>query len=495
MSGAVTRRIKALDPADRLLLIGLLAAAAGTRMPGLGPEALWIDDAWVAYAHRASWSNITEIGLSAPGLSVMLKLWFGLVGFGELRAQLIPFLAGITAPPLAYAVVRSRAGRLSAMIAGGWLLFTPIHIEYSVRVKQYSIEVLLALVIVHLTWRLLEEPVRTERWRQLAVISSAAVLVSFPLASIAGAGCAVAGLAAIARDRRLSRHSGWLTLPAATTVAWLAIVIRHRQYDGLQWFWRAQFIQTDAGLRVTAESAAVRTKDMFEFVSPISPVLMMTLCAGALAWLHWRKPLHALVVSLPLLAAVGLAAAQTAPLGGGRTDLYLLAGLVLGSSIALDDITTRWPHIGVRVAAAVASVGLLWAGLGYQHPEYPIEDVPTVLAALEAARQETDTIFVYHEAKWAVATYSDFDVTVRPISNPYDVVFDDPSIFRQRFPFSPERIAEDVASVDTDERVWLIGSHLSSSWHDTIEAFLYAGWGVVAQTDARGAALLLLEHG
>lgn len=494
MSGVVGRRIKGFDPTDRLLIIALIAAAAATRMPGLGPEALWLDDAWVAYAHRSSWANITEIGLSAPGLSVVLKLWFGLVGFGELRAQLIPFLAGVAAPPLAYAVVRSRAGRLSAVIAGGWLLFAPIHVEYSVRVKQYSIEVVMALVIVHLTWRLLEEPMRTERWRTLALVSSAAVLVSFPLASIAGAGCAVAGLAAIARDRRLSHHVRWLAVPAATTIVWFAIVIRHRQYDGLQRFWQAQFIQTDAGLRVTAESAAVRTKDMFEFVSPISPVLMMALCAAALAWLHWRKPLHALVVSLPLLAAVGLAATETAPLGGGRTDLYLLAGLVLGTSIALDDFTTNWPQKRVRVAAAGAGFGLVAAGIGYQQPGYPIEDLPTALTALEAERQEADTVFVYHNAKWALATYSDFDVTVRPVSNPYDVVFDDPSIIRQRFPFNLDIIAEDVASIDTDERVWLIGSHLSGSWHDTIDVFLDAGWSVVDQTDAQDAALLLLEH-
>lgn len=487
------RRSEAFRPTDRLLTIGLLAAAAGTRMSGLGPEALWLDDAWVAYAHRSSWANITEIGLSAPGLSVVLKLWFGLVGFGEFRAQLIPFLAGIAAPPLAYAIVRSRAGRLSATLAGGWLLLAPIHIEYSVRVKQYTVEIVMALVIVHLTWRLLEEPMRTDRWRTLAAVSSLAVLLSFPLASIAGTGCAVAGLTAIARDRRLGRHLGWLAMPAAITIAWFAIVIRHRQYAGLQRFWQGEFIQTDAGLSVAAESVAVRTKDMFEFVSPVSPVLMMTLCAGALVWLLWRKPLHALVVSIPLLAAVGLAATKTAPLGGGRTDLYLLAGLVLGSSIALDDITARWPPRGVQLATAVAGVGLVAAVVGYQQPGYPIEDVPTVLAALQADRREADTVFVYHNTKWALATYSDFDVSIRPVSNPYDVVFDDPSIIRQRFPSSREVVTEDVARVDPDERVWLIGSHLSASWHDTIDVFLDAGWTVVDQTTAQGAALFLLE--
>ena len=289
---------------DVVVVVPLVAVAIGLRAPGLGPSSLWIDDAWVAFAHRAGYADLTEIGLSAPGFSLLLKIWFEIVGFTEVSAQVVPFAAAIVAPPLAYVILRYRVGAAVALAGASWLLLAPVHVEYSTRVKQYSTEVVLALLLVHLSWRLVDEPTERRTWRRLALLSTVAVLISFPLASVAGAGCLVAAFVGLRRTGKLDTMFLWLVVPTLTTAAWFVIVIRHRQYPGLRAFWEPHYIQTDAGIRIAVESALDRVREFLEQTSPLPVVPSAIIVAlGFVLVLHRRPPLF-VVTALPLAAAV-----------------------------------------------------------------------------------------------------------------------------------------------------------------------------------------------
>lgn len=494
-----TTRQTPLTRTDLGAILILTALAAALRAPGLAPDSLWIDDAWVAYAHRASWAEITEIGLSAPGFSASLKVLFSIVGFGEVRAQLLPFAAGIAAPALVFWVLRHRVRTGVGLAAAGWMLLVPVHVEYSTRVKQYTIEVVLALLIVHFAWRVLEEPTDNRRWRPLAIVSTIAVLVSFPLASIAGSACAVTALVHLWRHRRISPSLVWLAVPAVTTVTWFTIVIRHRQYGSLRRFWEAFYIQTDAGVLVSVESLLGRVKDLFEQVSPLPATASVVLVAIAVLAAARRRPTHVAITTLPLATAVVLAVLERAPLGGGRTDLYLLAGLILTTAIGVEEALLRAdtsvpmryarPAIGVGVAGALA-LGA-WQ---FEQPAYPREAISSLVDELAMRREPSDAVLVYHNAKWAFATYSDLDVEVHPTSGPYDVVFPDPQVVRQRFPFDDERLLRSVNEAsELGNRVWLIGSHFSSTWNATVAAMEGTGRTVVITLERSGARLLLFE--
>ena len=485
---------------DAAVMLVLLAVAIGLRAPGLGPSSLWIDDAWVAFAHRAGYVELTEIGLGAPGFSALLKIWFEIVGFTELSAQLVPFTAAIAAPPLLYVILRYRLRFAVSLVGAGWLLLAPVHVEYSTRVKQYSTEVVLALLLVHLSWRLIEDPTQRRTWRSLAMLSTVSVLISFPLASVAGAACLVAAFVALRRTGRLENTLLWLVVPALTTAAWFVIVIRHRQYRDLRTFWESHFIQTDAGLRTAFESMLGRAHEFFEQASPLPAIPSAMFAALGLALvLHRRPPLFVMTV-LPLAAAVALAALDRAPLGGGRTDLYLLAGTIIavtagidhGVDLAAGALTDHRYFLAVLAPLAVVS-GVV-AIARHDAPSYPREDIRPLVDELQDRRRPGDAVLVYHSSKWAFATYADVGVTVRPVSGPYDVVFDDPLIVRQLNPSTEERLQRSIVEADAaGGRLWLIGSHFSPSWERTISALESIGRVVIQTWERPGAQLLLLE--
>ncbi len=485
-------RWRAADRSVVIQIVALTVVATALRAPGLAPSSLWIDDAWVAYAHRAGWAEITEIGLSAPGFSALLKAWFSLVGFSEITAQMLPFIAGVAAPALTFWILRSRVRAAVAISAAGWMVLAPVHVEYSTRVKQYSIEVIVALVMVHLAWKLVDEPSDLRRWRQLSLVSTVAVVFSFPLASVAAAACAVPLAIHLWRVRRVDLRLAWLVVPATVTAGWFVIVIRHRQYPDLRRFWQPFFVRTDAGLG-SPSPGPVRTR------APLPATLSVVVVSVAVAVLAWRRPALFAITGLPLLAALILAIAERAPLGGGRTDLYLLGGLILATAIGANEgisLIVKVEH-GRLVTGGLALLSVAAALLGlarYDVPSYPKEDIRPLVADLDERREPTDVVLVYHNAKWAFATYTDLGVEVRPVSGPYDLVFDDPQVLRQIYPSTEERLQHSVEEAnDLGRRIWLIGCHFEPSWGQTVEALEGTGRSISFSLDRPGARLMLFE--
>jgi hypothetical protein len=78
----------------------IFLSAAALRVWQLGPSSLWFDDAWVALVARMSAGQLTQVGMTSFGFQVILWIWLHLVGFSEVGAQLIPFLAGYLGPVL-----------------------------------------------------------------------------------------------------------------------------------------------------------------------------------------------------------------------------------------------------------------------------------------------------------------------------------------------------------------------------------------------------------
>ena len=139
----------------------IFLSAAALRVWQLGPSSLWFDDAWVALVARMSAGQLTQIGMTSFGFQVILWIWLHLVGFSEVRAQLIPLLAGCLGPVAVYVLaVRKRVTPAAGIIAALLLVVAPMHVQYSATVKQYTSEALLTVFLVWLAWTVLENPRR-----------------------------------------------------------------------------------------------------------------------------------------------------------------------------------------------------------------------------------------------------------------------------------------------------------------------------------------------
>jgi hypothetical protein len=127
-----------------LVVIGFLV-----RRDGLPTDGLFLDDAWVAtgaiYGHV---SNLITVGSAHPGFTLLLMTWHA-VGGGSLRSLSFPaFVAGVAAAPLVYLGLRSFGYERSiCCLLAAIVVVSDVHIQQSGRVKGYTIDVLLVLLL------------------------------------------------------------------------------------------------------------------------------------------------------------------------------------------------------------------------------------------------------------------------------------------------------------------------------------------------------------
>ena len=127
----------------------LLAVGIVLRQRALAPRSLWLDDAWPALVDKVPWRQVGVVGLTSPGFSVVLKVWLQVVGFSSLRAQVPAFVCGVIGPVALYFLARRmRLSGTAAFVAAAIMLVSPAHIVYSTRVKQYTLDSLLAMLVI-----------------------------------------------------------------------------------------------------------------------------------------------------------------------------------------------------------------------------------------------------------------------------------------------------------------------------------------------------------
>ncbi len=105
-----------------------------------GSADLWYDDSWVALSTRVPLSNAVHNGVTAPGFTVLMRWWLGLVA-GTSWAQLVALVGLLCAPGLVFLAVRTAGGpRWAAATAACLTAVNPMLLAQSSRVKQYTWE-------------------------------------------------------------------------------------------------------------------------------------------------------------------------------------------------------------------------------------------------------------------------------------------------------------------------------------------------------------------
>ncbi|HEX2384268.1 MAG TPA: glycosyltransferase family 39 protein, partial [Acidimicrobiales bacterium] len=140
-----TRRTLLLDGG---LAVGLFIVALLYRRH-FPPDGLFYDDAWEAFgAAEGSLRQLITIGQTQPGLGLELMAWSRIFGHSATTMIVPTMIAGALGPPVLYLVLRKFGYAVSiAFLLGAALTVCETAITYSGRVKSYTTDVLVILML------------------------------------------------------------------------------------------------------------------------------------------------------------------------------------------------------------------------------------------------------------------------------------------------------------------------------------------------------------
>jgi hypothetical protein len=379
-------------------------------------RSLWYDEALLASnIINKSWRGLfqpLDYGQGAPlGFLTLEKLVVQGLGSSEYALRLVPLLSGILSVFI-FAQVAKRSLRPGAVpIALGLFAVLDPLIYYASEVKQYSIDVAVALIVFSSAQTLhgagkLSAP----RVLALAVIGALALWFSHPAVFI------LMGLGAVAL-MVLYRDRDWVGMGRFSVIAlaWVlslalsySISLRHLSTNrGLLETWRGAFLPFPPSL----SSVKWLEGTFFQlFAFPVGlhavPGIAAFACLVGIIALWTEDRVELLALTLPLCFALAASAFHLYPFTG-RFLLFavpLIVLLIAGGAERI--IAASQPHLPM--------MGILLLGLLFLYPVQSagsylvhartVEEIKPAMAYLRAREERGDTVYVYREA-WPTFKY------------------------------------------------------------------------------------------
>jgi hypothetical protein len=146
-----------------LPLAALTLLAAALRLPTLGAQSLWYDEAFtpIHVLHAglgATLHSVAHTENSPPVWYVLEWAFTRALGTGEVALRLLSALAGIATVPLAWAVGRELAGRRAAVATALFVAVNPLLVWYSQEARVYALFVFTAALALWCFLRTLRDP-------------------------------------------------------------------------------------------------------------------------------------------------------------------------------------------------------------------------------------------------------------------------------------------------------------------------------------------------
>jgi hypothetical protein len=407
----------------RLLVLLLLAVGTLLRLLQFAVDrALWLDEALIVRSVLTrgfgGLLQPLEFGQTAPyGFLALERLAVMLLGTGEYALRLVPLLAGLGALFLFPAVARRYVSGPARIVALAIVALAPFLVYYASEVKQYSLDVLVALGVLWAAAELRDG--RPGAVAKAALVGVLGVWFSQPAVfMLAGAGLALMHGAVRGGDRRR------MAALAAVGAAWLAsfagsyLVSRQSLADPayMQAFWAPGFMPLpprtaaewmwlpERVLRLFREPLGVMGGDPYPVLRVLQMAAGATACAAGVYWMWRRRALRLAMLGLPFLLMVAASVVRAYPFAGG----YLSSGRVLMfliPSLALvmgEGAVRLWRAAPAgRPAAALAVALLLAPSLAYAAVSVPHvrAEIKPLLEYSAENRQPGDVLYVYYNAR------------------------------------------------------------------------------------------------
>jgi hypothetical protein len=379
-------------------------------------RSLWGDEARLALnlinrSFGQLWQPLDWQQGAPIGFLMLQKAVIVTLGSGEMALRLIPFFAGILSLILFFSLARRLIAPGAGLIALGMMSLSKGLIYYSSEMKQYSTDVLIALLILMLTVRCFDVlNVKQLRSRMLVwgVISALLIWFSHPAVFVV-AGTGIALIVAYRRDALFIAVTLSLVAAVSFAIDYFVVLRPLRQSVYLHEFWQqGGFLPRPIGLSSIAWMwraffLAFRTPGGFK-VPIFTPFVFLLGVAAVVIRKRWL----AAVLLLPALITLASAAADEYPYLH-RLILFLLPMLFLFTGVGLECLWNMLPGprglaIGI-CAVALFSGAIVATAKEIVSPE-PVEEIKPMLGFLQSHRKAEDGIYVYRGAEPALRYYA-----------------------------------------------------------------------------------------
>jgi len=424
-----------------------------------GGRSLWLDEVLIAdnLVQRGFIDLVREPLLhsqAAPVLWLWLeRLCVELFGTSERSLRIIPLLAGLAALGLTFLLARQVLPRVLVPIPVVVVALHPQLIYYSNEVKQYSMDVVVVLVLILMSFRIPARPVDGPALRRLAAAGVVAIWLSHAsIFALTGVSVVLVLRAVLQRDLRRAVRvalvlSPWLVSLAISYVAVLRPLTQNQPLSDFwaytfptsaldlpAWFVRRWYDLAGAPLRLTVRVVGLALL--------VYGLVRLSRGAGRRTALLWAA-----------VPAAMLAAAVSAYPFANRLVLWLvpLAAITMAAALPhqLRQGGTRWLVVGI-VALTVTFAPAASAGLRLTTTTQEVEELRPLLFRFAQERLPGDLVYV------EVATRDAFEYYAEQTGVSRDGVI----LFDQR---KGVGACDDLPALNAGrfatERVWVISSH------------------------------------
>ncbi|MGB3340565.1 MAG: glycosyltransferase family 39 protein [bacterium] len=396
---------------------------------------------------------------AAPvGFLLLQKFVSNLFGTNEYALRLFPLIAGIGALFLFYEIAKKTLSKQSLII--GLILFAVgDHLIYfTSEVKQYSSDVLVALLLIWLAIFVFNKKFDTRYVLLFGFIGGLCLWFSHPALFVLGAGLVTMYLYVL-RKRSYSKIP---TLVFATIFGLGSFIINYivtlndlSQSETLMTFWQNSFMPLPPTSLADFKWFGYVFLRTFKFPVGLSPYELF-LAVLAFFWgcflMYKYKTRYLLLIILPICLALLASGLGRYPFEG-RLLLFLTPFMILIIAQGISDIQlklkSRSNFLGLALVFILLVQPVLLAGYRLIRPRAP-EELRSTLDYVEANWQKEDMIYVYYASLNAFLYYQ----------NRYD--------FQNQYVCGIESRSRwtkyylDLSRLKGNKRVWFVFSHIAT---------------------------------
>lgn len=369
-------------------------------------RSLWEDEVNLALnlVERSYWELLQPLDYNQaapPGFLWIEKLAIQLLGNREYALRLFPFLAGIVSLLAFYQFAQRYAAKVAAPIAITLFACLPYTLYYANEVKQYSSDVMVALLLCLLLIPLRHQVLNRTQLVLLGLLGAVMIWVSHPtvfvMAGIEG------GYFLIATHRQkwqilTNRFPVYLTWLLSFAGLYFLTVRGTLENDTLTSSWGERYPNSLFDVLWLLDALGRFFYHPLGFLDITDGIAIFAFIVGCIAF-YYRDRIILLVITAPIIATLLAAYLEQYPFRE-RLVLFLapLAILIVAEGIATllnPPRFRRWGQVlGAFVFAALVAFPFVRASYLVVHP-LQVEEIKPVIAYVQTHQQPTDRLYIY----------------------------------------------------------------------------------------------------
>lgn len=415
---------------------------------------------------------LDQVQAAPIGFLWLQKFMISAFGNNEFAFRFIPLIAGIAALFVFYRVTSKIMNRNAALV--GLILFSVNDqlIYFSSELKQYSTDVLAALLLLLVTVDVLDNDYRILRMILLGVTGAVSIWFSHPSVFVFCASIVV--LSGSMVRLKTAKKLAWLLIPIiAGIVSFLfdyAVSLKSlSQHRAFLDFWRSSFMPLPPKSWVDFKWFVYSFLRIFKNPGGFSVfdllLAVISFFVGAVVCYRTRKVIFA-VLLLPVFLVLLASGLHKYPFEG-RLLLFIVPFITMMIAQGVEFMRGRSAQgsktVGMLLVTALVLYPVMLAGYHLVKPRAP-EELKLVLQYLKDHKQENDVIYVYYGAVNGFRYYADrFGYENGDFVAGVEARHDWPLYY------------QDLKKLKGNARVWVLLSHICD-WAGVDEEMLFISY-------------------